>query len=155
MQSKHENLNQHYELQYCLHCGRPIFPQGFDFDAQAFKKADVSLFCESCLREGWTKPNENQCGNCHAYLEPEDRFCRICGTRRGDGLFEPYQNLMQCIYGPMPVERVHVCSSCGYRWTTCLMVDRETFCPSCGGRSNVEEKDVDHDLMINMAKNFL
>ena len=27
----------------------------------------------------------DRCGNCHEFLGKEDRFCRYCGTRRGEG----------------------------------------------------------------------
>lgn len=93
-------------------------------------------YCCYCGRKNteWiTEYEENQCGNCHAYMAPEDKYCRICGTKAGEGAFAPYQNLMECIYGPRPVERTHVCKQCGHKWTTCRMLDRENYCPKCGG----------------------
>ena len=78
-------------------------------------------------------PTKDQCGNCHAHLGPEDKFCRICGTRRGEGAYEPYREIMQCIYGPMPETRTHTCKQCGYSWTTCVMIDDQRYCPQCGG----------------------
>lgn len=89
---------------------------------------------------GWVQPNrKGQCGNCHAGLEPEDKYCRICGTKAGEGAFAPYQNLMQCIYGPMPVQRTHTCPQCGFSWITHLMIDRQRFCPKCGCEVTTEE----------------
>lgn len=70
---------------------------------------------------------EGKCGNCHEYLREGDKYCRYCGTKRGDGKFEPYQNIMQCIYGPMPVERVRKCTKCKKTWKTKLMIDNEDF----------------------------
>ena len=32
---------------------------------------------------------EGRCGNCHGFLGEEDKYCRYCGTRRGEGAFEP------------------------------------------------------------------
>lgn len=90
---------------------------------------------------GWVVPTKSQCGNCHANLSPHDKYCRICGTKAGEGAYEPYQDLMQCIYGPMPVERKHTCTKCGYQWTTCLMLDDQRYCPKCGSPAMVEEYD--------------
>lgn len=79
------------------------------------------------------KPGKDQCGNCHAYLGT-DKFCRYCGTKAGEGAFEPYMNYEQCVYGPPPVEREHKCPDCGFNWKTHMMVDNQQFCPECGGR---------------------
>lgn len=81
------------------------------------------------------------CGNCHSRVDANDKYCRICGTKIGDDYIHPSSQLMQCIYGPMPVERTHVCEKCGYTWTTCLMIDSEKFCPKCGGRAPATTKD--------------
>lgn len=78
-------------------------------------------------------PTKEQCGHCHAYLEPDDRYCRQCGTKVGDGAYAPYLDLMQCIYGPPPEEREHICQQCGYKWTTYRMIDDQKYCPKCGG----------------------
>lgn len=75
---------------------------------------------------------ENQCGNCHATLGEKDKYCKKCGTKRGEGAFAPYKNVMRCIYGPPPVERTHLCSGCGYQWTTIAMIDTDKYCPQCG-----------------------
>lgn len=82
--------------------------------------------------ERWSTDYEGRCGNCHSRLQENDKYCRHCGTRRGEGAFEPYQNLMQCIYGPRPVERKHRCTQCPHTWVSCLMVDDEDYCPECG-----------------------
>lgn len=75
---------------------------------------------------------EGHCGNCHKHFEEDDKYCRYCGTRRGEGAFAPYENIMQCIYGPMPVVRNHICPNCNYAWTNCVMIDNEKYCPKCG-----------------------
>ena len=82
---------------------------------------------------------EGKCGNCHESLSDGDRYCRRCGTRRGEGKFEPYLNLMQCIYGPMPVKRTHTCPTCRTAWVRELMIDNEIYCPHCGGRVSIQE----------------
>lgn len=115
----------------CVGCGAPI-------------RGEESR-CSVCgaVNEagGWVAPTKSQCGNCHARLSPNDNYCRICGTKVGEGAYEPYLDLMQCIYGPMPVERTHSCPQCGFRWTTCLMIDNQDYCPKCGSRVDVEEPD--------------
>lgn len=82
-----------------------------------------------------TPDPQTQCGNCHEYFQPEDRYCRFCGTKRGEGAYDPYPEIfdMEEIYGPMPTKTIHVCKQCGYIWNTCLMVDRARYCPKCGG----------------------
>lgn len=81
----------------------------------------------------------NCCGNCHKLLEEDDKYCRYCGTRRGEGAFEPYDNVMKCIYGPMPVERTHRCPACGHSWKTVMMIDNQRYCPVCGAACTMEE----------------
>lgn len=75
---------------------------------------------------------KNRCGNCHAYIG-EAGFCVYCGTKAGEGAFAPYEEIMQCVYGPPPVEREHTCTVCGHVWSTCAMIDRVRYCPQCGG----------------------
>lgn len=87
------------------------------------------------MRGTWKIPTKDQCGNCHANLQEGDKYCRICGTKVGEGEYAPYLDIMEVIYGPMPVERVHTCEKCGHTWTTCLMVDKEAYCPMCGGNA--------------------
>lgn len=108
-------------LGQCPHCRRPIYYK--------------DEFCPACgeKNDSWREIGEDQCGNCHARIDPDDKYCRHCGTRVGEGKYEPYQNLMECIYGPRPEKRTHTCQDCGYSWTTCTMVDSECYCPKCGG----------------------
>lgn len=87
----------------------------------------------------------NRCGNCHEYLQKGDKYCRYCGTKRGKGEFQPYQNVIQCIYGPMPIERTHKCTKCRRQWTTMLMLDNQDYCPRCGARSEIIQEG-DHRI---------
>ncbi|MGN0745373.1 MAG: hypothetical protein ACI4ML_01725 [Aristaeellaceae bacterium] len=89
----------------------------------------------------------NRCGNCHEWMPAEDKYCRHCGTKRGGGKFLPYTNIMECIYGPMPMKRLHQCPACRYEWEACLMIDEEDYCPMCGSRARVirEEDDMRSD----------
>ena len=75
---------------------------------------------------------KNRCGNCHAELLPEDNYCKQCGTKRGEGAFEPYKNEMCGLYGP-PTTSVFRCQSCKDTfsdWT--IGTSRVKFCPKCG-----------------------
>lgn len=35
--------------------------------------------------------NEGTCANCHQTLLEGEKYCRYCGTERGDEKFEPYR----------------------------------------------------------------
>ena len=108
------------ESRRCERCGAEIL--GDDY------------LCDSCRADCWeTRYENNQCGNCQGYLGPGDKYCRLCGTKAGEGSFKPWQNFMECVYGPMPVLRKHECSRCGHTWETMLMIDNQRFCPECGG----------------------
>lgn len=77
----------------------------------------------------------NRCGNCHAYLRPEDKYCRYCGTKRGKGRFKPFENIIECVYGPT-VKRKYKCSSCGHIWVVGMMGgDNSRYCPQCGKKT--------------------
>lgn len=120
-------MNEKNPVGECACCGAPVH----------FKDER----CAKCgaKNSNWTIPDSTRCGNCHALLGEGDKYCRICGTKAGEGEFEPYQQMMQCIYGPRPVSRTHTCEKCGYSWTTCAMLDMEQYCPQCGGNAPCEE----------------
>lgn len=122
----------------CMHCGST-----FPFSAKK---------CPKCGKrnEYWRIPGKNQCGNCHTTLMPDAKYCHICGTRAGEGAYKPYQDMMQCIYGPAPVERRHVCQTCGFSWTTCAMIDKDKFCPQCGGSAPVVSSGSDNGFGIGV-----
>ena len=42
----------------------------------------------------------NRCGNCKAFLQTGDNYCKYCGTRRGEGKFEPFWEVTDILYGP-------------------------------------------------------
>lgn len=65
-------------------------------------------------------------------MNAADRYCAVCGTKRGEGAFRPYLNDLACIYGPMPVYRGHECTACHTRWYTCDMEDKDNYCANCG-----------------------
>lgn len=75
---------------------------------------------------------EGLCGNCHEPLGKEDKYCRTCGTKRGEGAFKPYVNKTYCVYGPM-IANKYACPKCGKTWSECNPGGRgDTYCPQCG-----------------------
>ena len=84
--------------------------------------------------EEYSTDYHNRCGHCHEYIG-EDLYCRYCGTKRGQGEYKPYLDVIQVIYGPMPVERTHKCKKCGNSYSVASMVDSERYCPLCGGET--------------------
>lgn len=94
----------------------------------------------------WSTDYEGRCGNCHRRIQDNDKYCRYCGTRRGEGKYKPYQTIIQCIYGPRPVKRVRKCTKCQMTWETQLMVDNEDYCPECGAPSKIVFEGADHDV---------
>ena len=75
----------------------------------------------------------NRCGNCSSKMAPEDNYCRYCGTKRGEGAFEPFFNPVYCVYGP-PITTKYSCKKCGHKWITSALGGGEEcrFCPLCG-----------------------
>lgn len=86
-------------------------------------------------------PGKDCCGNCHQRLQEGDAYCRKCGTKAGEGAYDPYWNFEPCVYGPPPVEREHTCPNCGYSWTNCVMIDTDRYCPKCGGKVTVFDRN--------------
>ena len=79
------------------------------------------------------------CSNCRAPYRKEDQFCRFCGAPMKADFRTPMPP--NCIYGPPPTQRTHVCRKCGYQWKTYAMLDRERFCPKCGGNAPITEEE--------------
>ncbi len=72
------------------------------------------------------------CGNCHNPLGEKEKFCPYCGTKRGEGKFDPFDNEITCVYGP-PVTVKYKCKACGNKWTVnTLGGDNSMYCPECG-----------------------
>ena len=34
---------------------------------------------------------EDRCGNCQSFMEDSEKYCKFCGTAKGEGKFEPYK----------------------------------------------------------------
>lgn len=74
----------------------------------------------------------NRCGNCHAHMDEKDKFCKFCGTRKGEGKFLPYENEAYAVYGP-PVKIKYTCKSCGHSWMYGGLgsLRESKYCPMC------------------------
>ena len=46
---------------------------------------------------GLSTDYEGRCGNCHKFFGEGDLYCRYCGTKAGEGRYEPYDDIMQCV----------------------------------------------------------
>ena len=78
---------------------------------------------------------KGKCGNCHSDLDDNDKYCRICGTKRGEGSFLPYFNETYFAYGP-PIKMQIKCRKCGYTWETIVFGgDDSKYCPQCGKKN--------------------
>ncbi len=80
-------------------------------------------------------PMRKVCPDCGNKWIEGDRYCRFCGSPTATPTFTPER--FATIYGPPPMNRLHQCAACGHEWVTCLMVDREKYCPLCGGEAPV------------------
>ncbi len=79
------------------------------------------------------------CANCKQTYIDGDKYCRYCGAPMGTPDY--IDETIACLYGPPPVKRTHACEKCGFSWETNLMLDRERWCPKCGGAAPVASCD--------------
>lgn len=90
----------------------------------------------------------NRCGNCYAHLDEEDKYCRECGTKRGEGHFYPARNFFTGagLYGP-PMVLKYTCMDCNNKWSDSSIgpIIISKFCPKCGSKNidNYDSKVVD------------
>ncbi len=102
------------------------------------KWIESSLISDGLIHETSTR---NRCGNCHAKLVKGSKYCYVCGTKRGEGKFEPFFNEMLLVYGP-PVTQIVTCKNCGYKFKIGSLGGKTIkYCPKCGKDFlNIEEK---------------
>ena len=99
---------------------------------------------EEIRKKKFLRKHPDRCGNCHEKMRPDDKYCSICGTQRGQGSFHPYVNQNLYAYGP-PVKRKYKCEKCGYLWIDQRRGAEDAgYCPQCGEPS--VRKQVDRAL---------
>lgn len=118
----------------CFYCGATLNPHGV-FHPQ----------CPACGKPAAVErvpDRKTQCGHCAERLEPEDRYCRICGTKVGEGAYAPYPFAildlleMQTVYGPEPPSSAeYKCDKCGHSWLSFETIEAKRFCPKCGSET--------------------
>ncbi len=115
----HEDDDDIKSLADCLR----FFPTVLEFEDH--------LSCKDLIL---TRNYENRCENCHNHMESYEKYCRKCGTKRGQGKFEPFQNAVYGVYGPA-VKIKYKCRECEHIWITEIMGgDDSDYCPQCGAR---------------------
>lgn len=74
-----------------------------------------------------------KCGNCGHSLGYEDKYCKKCGTRRGEGRFSPMRSSYDCLYGSPDILR-YKCPKCGktWFWGSYSKDDDPSYCVNCG-----------------------
>lgn len=88
---------------------------------------------------------EGKCGNCQKHLKDADNYCRYCGTKHGEGSFEPYKpedNQNECVYGA-PITFLIECDKCdtGFEQGGMTGDPIPRYCPQCGTEADVTEID--------------
>ncbi len=96
---------------------------------------------------------ENKCGNCHATLPKGAKYCRMCGTKKGEGAFLPYENVMHTLYGP-PIVARYKCAVCGKEWeSTGVGGTGKEYCSECGAENKpVSEKSLYDEIDEQIKK---
>lgn len=96
---------------------------------------------------------EGRCGNCHSLLGDSDKYCKYCGTKRGEGAFLPYFNETYYAYGP-PIKTIFTCRSCGHSWETKVWGgDNSKYCPHCGKQAlALQETEMDYEEFFKTKK---
>ena len=74
-------------------------------------------FEENLGYENLSTDYEDRCGNCQSFMDDTDKFCKFCGTPKGEGKFEPYKNMILVLYGP-PITLKYMCNQCNAKWNS-------------------------------------
>lgn len=121
-----------------------------DFISACINKNQIEY---ELIRDGRIKDRDytGRCGNCHEPMDEADKYCKFCGTKRGQGRFLPFDNPMYCVYGP-PIKTKYKCRKCGTLWMTCALGGgkKASFCPQCGEKKldMVDRRDIDFSSYV-------
>ena len=97
------------------------------------------------------------CANCLSYLRDDWKYCIHCGTKKGEGIFNPSSNDCVIVYGPEYLS-FFKCKKCGYKWSvnTIYTGDDEpivAYCPICGTKKiKMYYEDGDPNVVNARAK---
>lgn len=105
-------------------------------DTSSKSKADTGYEEKIKIPKGY----EGKCGECREEIEDDYKFCAHCGTKVGEGSFEPYENYNECVYGA-PQDYTLKCTKCGYTIEDSTMDGIPSYCPYCGIEAEVTIKD--------------
>lgn len=78
-----------------------------------------------------------KCGNCHKTIDSDDKYCKYCGTKNGEGAFLPYNNALQFAYGS-PMIKQYQCPKCGLKWQEISVGRDRRYCKECGILANLQ-----------------
>lgn len=79
--------------------------------------------------------NYLKCNNCGNNILENDRFCRYCGTKKGEGSYNPEDDIIADLYGP-PTYEYHICGNCGRRFKMIIFDISNAYCPECAKKSD-------------------
>ena len=104
------------------------------------------LIYSGLIHQIYTK---DTCGNCHAELLEGSKYCYKCGTKRGEGKFDPFFTRIFLAYGP-PVIQKATCLNCGYKFETGCLGGNKVIkhCPECRS-TNLSIKEEVKDFYLD------
>ena len=73
----------------------------------------------------------NYCGNCHRVFFGNEQYCSYCGTKRGEGSYNPFRTIFGCLNGSLDYI-TYRCDQCGREWREWEAENLDRYCPYCG-----------------------
>ena len=92
-----------------------------------------------------------RCRNCGSPLGMKDKYCTVCGTRRGEGRFLPSGNPQEVLYAPPSIKKWK-CPGCGNVWAE-MSLSRKRYCTKCGalGKLIKEDKSIGLSELLKLS----
>ena len=89
-------------------------------------------------------------GNCGNELGDKDKYCHLCGTKRGEGNFLPVSNHSLMVYGP-PMSYYYKCKKRNHKWQVATLgnLHESKYCPNCGA------KQIENTKIANRLRSIL